>query len=49
MGLCVAGDPVNSDLPYDVFYLCLTHSMTDFWGASHLSKQKDGTLGGGIN
>jgi hypothetical protein len=47
MGLCVAGDPANSDLPYDAFTYA-DHSTTDFWGAKPLLKQKDQTLGGGI-
>jgi hypothetical protein len=46
-GLCVAGDPANTDLPYDAFSN-VDHSTTDFWGARPFLKNGDQTLWGGI-
>lgn len=47
MGLCVAGDPTNTDIPYDPFTKS-EHSTTNFWGARPLLRREDQTLGGGI-
>ena len=47
MGLCVAGDPANTDIPYDPFTKS-EHSTTNFWGARPLLRREDQTLGGGI-
>jgi hypothetical protein len=47
MGLCVAGDPANTDIPYDPFTNS-EHSTTNFWGARPILWSEDQTLGGGI-
>lgn len=47
MGLCVAGDPGNTDLGYDPFTK-IEHSTTNFWGARPLLWHEDQTLGGGL-
>ncbi|OMC44087.1 hypothetical protein A5745_16755 [Mycobacterium sp. IS-2888] len=47
MGLCVAGDPDNTDIPFDPFTKS-EHSTTNFWGARPILKRGDQTLGGGI-
>jgi hypothetical protein len=47
MGLCVAGDPANTDILYDPFTKS-EHSTTNFWGARPLLWSEDQMLGGGI-
>jgi hypothetical protein len=47
MGLCVAGDTANTDIPYDPFTK-IEYSTTNFWGARPILRRADQTLGGGI-
>ena len=47
MGLCVAGDPANTDLGFDPFTK-IEHSTTNFWGARPILRRGDQTLGGGL-
>lgn len=47
MGLCVAGDPANTDLGFDPFTK-IEHSTTNFWGARPILRREDQMLGGGL-
>jgi hypothetical protein len=47
MGLCVAGDPANTDIAFDPFTKS-EHSTTNWWGARPFLSREDQTLGGGL-